>query len=254
VTTEQLIGRLFSTHRLRQSSDEQFYITRHRPQSSIRLLRIEEHRLQKEADALCALSGENEVGIPRLIEYQHKTSQRRGPHLISGPFKGAILSEVALRLSSAERASIDRSLGQHLRSLSRVKGPKTFGPIRSGATASSGRSSWARYFAKLVYSILEDGEDALVTLPSDMIRMLVQRHHASLDMVTQPKLTLLELTPEDNVVVDTLKMRVAGVLDYSTAVWGDPLLADCFIQPKQLLEGYGDMLGSDVHAHIRQWL
>jgi hypothetical protein len=68
-------------------------------------------------------------------------------------------------------------------------------------------------------------------------------------------LTLLELTPEDNVVVDTLKMRVAGVLDYSTAVWGDPLLADCFIQPsKQLLEGYGDMLGSDVHAHIRQWL
>jgi hypothetical protein len=74
-------------------------------------------------------------------------------------------------------------------------------------------------------------------------------------MITQPRLTLLELASEDNIVVDVSKMRVTGVLDFSTAIWGDPLLADCFMQPSNdLLEGYGDAPGSDVHARIRQWL
>jgi hypothetical protein len=106
-----------------------------------------------------------------------------------------------------------------------------------------------------VNSILEDGEDALVTLPSDLIRTMTQRHHASLDMITQPRLTLLELAPEDNIVVDSSKKRVTGVLDFSTAVWGDPLLSDCFIRPsKHLLEGYGDIPDCDADARIRQLL
>jgi hypothetical protein len=103
--------------------------------------------------------------------------------------------------------------------------------------------------------VLEDGEDALVALPYDLIRTLIQRHHASLDMVTQPKLTLLELASDENIVVDSTHMRITALLDFSTAIWGDPLLSDCFQRPsKHFTEGYGVAPSGDAHEHIRRCL
>jgi hypothetical protein len=103
--------------------------------------------------------------------------------------------------------------------------------------------------------VLEDGEDALVTLPYDLIRKLIQRHHASLDMITQPKFTLLELASDENIVVDSTHIRITALLDFSTAIWGDPLLSDCFQRPsKHFTEGYGVTPSGDAHEHIRRCL
>ena len=102
---------------------------------------------------------------------------------------------------------------------------------------------------------MRDGEDALISLPYEGMRDLVRKHRASLDKVTQPKLVLLELSSDENVIVDVKNHRVNGLLDYSTAIWGDPFMSDCFYKPTaSFAEGFGKLPNQNADERIRQYL
>ncbi|KAK3703544.1 hypothetical protein LTR37_014391 [Vermiconidia calcicola] len=253
VSVGKLEGYLFRTYRLR-TSEGFFYILRSKPPSNTRLLRHETSWLAAESTALQSIGGRADIQTPRLITYHSTTIHIGSQYLISGPFTGSILSDVEPSLSRQALASIDKSLGRYVRQLSSLSGTQ-FGPIQQSQGCVPGFSTWAKAFAFILEAVMRDGEDALISLPYEPIRDLVRRHRSSLDKVTQPKLLLLELSSDRNVVVDVKTHRVSGLLDYSTAIWGDPFMSDCFYKPTaSFAEGYGKLPNQTLDEMIRQYL
>ena len=102
---------------------------------------------------------------------------------------------------------------------------------------------------------MRDGEDALISLPYEGMRDLVRKHRGSLDRITEPRLVLIELAADKNVVVDVKSHQVTGLLDFSTAIWGDPFMSDCFYNPTtSFAEGFGKLPNQSVDERIRQYL
>jgi hypothetical protein len=199
------------------------------------------------------MGGRREIFTPRLIIYHNTTLHIGSFYLISGPFTGSILADVEPTLSKTALANIDKSLGRYVRQLSSVSGDQ-FGPIRQ-SQGFPGFRSWAKAFAFLLEAIMRDGEDALISLPYDHIRDLVRRHRGSLEKVTHPKLVVLELASDKNVVVDVKEEQVSGILDFSTAIWGDSFMSDCFYKPTtSFAEGFGKLPNRSTDERIRQYL
>lgn len=251
VRIERLDGSVFRNLRL-QPTSEYFYVLKCRPSSHIRLLGQEEERLQTEALVLQSLQSRSDMLVPRLIQYHPTTIPMGSPYLINGPFKGSILSDIEASLSRQAFSSIDKSLGQYVRQLSHISGP-AFGAISPGTPPAS--PAWSRCFAALLETILRDGEDALVSLPYDFIRNQVRRHRQVLDQISQPRLVLLEMAKDENVLVNTNDYTFAGIVDWSTAIWGDPFMSDCFHKPRVgFAEGFGRLPNRDANERIRQYL
>ena len=252
VRVERLSGYLFRSYRLTTSTGF-FYVLRSRPSHHVRLLRHEEDRLKTEAIALQALGARPDIVSARLIESHTTTIAIGSPYLISGPFAGSILADVEPTLSSNTLASIDNSLGQYVRRLSSIGG-SSFGPIRQSSSSPSS-ASWARAYTNLMESVLRNGEDALISLPYADMRVLLRRHKGSLNRITQPRLTIIDLSADRNIMVDVKQHRVTGLLDFSTALWGDPYLSDCFYKPTaSFAEGFGKLPNGDADERIRQYL
>lgn len=252
VKVEKISGYLYRTYRL-TTSEGFFYILRTRPSYNVRLLQREEGRLEAEAGALQVLSRAPDLVAARLIEYQSTNVVLGSFYLISGPFSGSIFADVEPSLSRQALASIDKSLGGYVRRLSAVTGP-AFGRLRR-SDGYPGSPSWARIFIAMLETLLRDGEDALINLPYEGIRDVARRHRASLDLIKVPRLVILELSADENVVVDVRDHRVTGLLDFSTAFWGDPYMSDCFYKPTaSFAEGFGKLPNGDAEERIRQYL
>lgn len=252
VIVERVHGCLYRTYRLRTQHGF-FYVLKSVPSRPVRLLRHEEDRLQMEASVLHALSCRSDILTPRLIDYPNPKVQRGSLHLISGPFAGTILSDVVHSLSSGAMARIDLSLGEYVRKLSTIRGP-AFGTIHPGKHTNNSQT-WGRTFAGMLESVIRDGEDALISLPYHSIRDLTRRHVASLDKITEPRLVILDVAGDKNVVVDLESCEVTGLIDYSSAIWGDPFASDGFYRPSSsFVEGFGRFSSSDADQLIRQYL
>lgn len=251
VGVEKLHGYLYPTYRLTTSRGS-FSILKTRPSSSIRLLRHETDRILSEATALHLLSSHSETISPGLRDYHAASTAPDSCYLISGPFTGAILTDVKTSLSRSDVGCIGRSLGQYLRRLSALSGP-AFGPLRQSQTSLSSSQSWAQTYATLLETVLRDGEDALVSLPYECIRDVVRRHRAPLDRIRVPKLMILDPVNDKNVVIAPKTCTVTGLLDFSTAFWGDPLMSGCFYKPTaSFLDGFARPLGESNEERIRQ--
>lgn len=251
VSVERFGGVVFRTYRLRSTS-EFFYVMRCRPSFHVRLLRHEEDGLKTEATVLQVLRGRSDLLVPRLIEYNTSTIPIGSFYLISGPFKGSILADIEPSLSTEALAHIDKSLGKYVRHLARATSP-TFGAVKEAAFP--GYSSWSKCFGSMLESLLRDAEDALVSLPYEFIRTQARRHKLLLDQITQPKLFILEMISDRDVVVDTHSMTVSGLLDFSTTTWGDPYMSDCFYKPSvSFAEGFGKLPNRTEDQRIRQYL
>lgn len=252
VTVEKLDGYIYRTYRLRTSQGF-FYSLKCRPSFNTRLLRHEETWLETEAGSLQAIGGRSDVRTPRLITHSNTSIPIGSPYLITGPFTGSILSEIEPSLSRQALSSIDKSLGQYVRQLSSITN-HLFGSMKQ-AEGIPGSQSWARVFAFLLEAVMRDGEDSMISMPYEGMRDLVRKHRAALDKITEPRLVLLELAADRNVVVDASNYRVNGILDYSTAFWGDPFMSDCFYKPTQsFAEGFGRLPNQSTDERIRQYL
>ncbi|WPG97964.1 Hypothetical protein R9X50_00074700 [Acrodontium crateriforme] len=252
VIVERIQGYLYRTHRLRTQNGF-FYILKSRPSRPVRLLHHEEDGLQIEASVLHALSCRSDILIPRLIDYPNAKVQRGSLHLVSGPFVGSILSDVEHSLSSIATARIEHSLGDYVHKLSTIPGP-SFGAVHPGKNTNSSQT-WGRTFAGMLESVMRDGEDVLINLPYHNIRDLARKHLASLDKITEPRLVIVDLTGNKNVVVDVESCKVTGLIDYSSAIWGDPFMSNAFCRPSSsFVEGFGRFSSSDADQLIRQYL
>nr|POE93226.1 hypothetical protein CFP56_19238 [Quercus suber] len=251
VEVEKLDSYLYRTFRLR-TRQSFFYLLRCTPSRSVRLLRHEEGRIEAEATILQLLSGQSGILNARLVDYD-STKLNGSPHLICGPFSGSILSDIEPSLSKDSLAAIDQSLGQCLRCISELRG-QAFGPFQRSQRPIA-HNSWAQQFSAMLETVLRDGEDALISLPYAGIRTLIHKHKASLDRIIIPRVLLLEVGDDRNIVVDPGTHHVTGIVDLSTAYWGDPFLSDVFYKPTaSFAHGFGRLPNGDDDERLRQYM
>lgn len=224
------------TYELRTSPNF-FYLLRCTPPSSVQLLRLEERQVQNEVAALQALKGRSDHIHTRVIDYQHDRTRHGFLYNVTGPFTGNILGNIEEQLSDDRKSVLETGLGRFMQHLSTIIGP-SFGPLHRAPLLPQ---TWSAVFTGALQSLLRDGEEALVDLPYHAIRNMLHQHRSSLDRIATPRLVILDAISHANVVVSDSHDRVTGLLEYSTAMWGDPLMSDCFYRPTpDFLLGFGE--------------
>ena len=248
---ERLSGHLHRIHLLRLTDGSRL-ILKLAPYSNVRLLRLEHQALSVEAATLQVLASRVQLPVPSLIKHDAQDRSMGAPYSLQTRVGGVNMSRIG-RLSSHERANIDRTMGFYFRHVSSLVAGKFGAPHL--VFAGGGSDSWQACFLQMLELVLRDAEDVLVNLPYESIRYYVQHHGHLLDQVTEARLVLLDIANEDNVLLDERTRQVTGFVDLSDVVLGDPFMATTFVRPSSaFLEGYGTSPSRTRNEAIRQLL
>jgi len=200
--------------------------------------------------------------VPKLLKHSSNNREMAYPYSIFEPTTGTPLSTLNPQLSIPDRCLIDKEVGHMARALASLTSPTgTFGMVSrvipdpfiahsSTAPKPVGSKTWSEAFNTLLEAILRDGEDMAVLLPYEGIRAHFQRMSWRLDAITSPRLVILDINSETNVMVErvshdiaskdsTESVRLTGLRNWSQGIFGDPLIANCFDDPSEgFLEGW----------------
>jgi len=205
------------------------------------------------------------------------------PYSIFESVSGTPVSTLSTALSILERQLLDTQIGIMARSLASLTSPPgTFGqvskvlpdPFKPAAPVVTGSRTWSEAFNILMEGILSDGEDMSILLPYEDIRRHYQKHSWLLDEITIPRLTLLDLGSDANVMVERIaaatastntptsspeEVRLTGLRSWSQGIFGDPLIADCFCSPTpEFLAGWREsaenIIEDEENAEVRMLL
>ncbi|QSS52797.1 SNARE-dependent exocytosis protein [Histoplasma capsulatum var. duboisii H88] len=209
------------------------------PRQPTTLLRQEKHSLRTEAAVLSLLASRNSPYIPRLFGFDVLKFDPRTYFLLKQSLSGVPLSEIdPSSLTFADRNRVDEQLGRTVKFLGQFTSTQ-FGNFHS-VSQGRGRQSWKHAFLIFAESILYDAEDMFISLPYAEIRHHIMRLSPALGVVTEPRLVVVNIGDESNVLVDPDTKDVTGFVDFSDAVWGDVMMAKVFENPSAaLLNGYG---------------
>lgn len=201
--------------------------------------------------------------VPKILKHNSNTRETPYPYSISEPTSGAPISTLSPPLSLPSRRSVDKQVGLLARALaSRISPCGTFGmanrvlPDPSSPTQTSappklvGSETWSEAFRTLLEGVLRDGEDMSVLLPYETIRAHYRRLSWRLDAVKSPRLVVINVNHDTNVMVQRTthadeseepieEATLTGLRNWSQGVFGDPLLSSCFESPSEdFLEGW----------------
>lgn len=192
------------------------------PASTVLLLRHERHLLQSEAAVYTALA-KSSLPIPKVLKYEHESTHLGAPFLLISRLDGVTYADVLPHLSRAEKSSIERQLNAVRTVINQYTSP-TFG--LAGISSRRGTyKHWREAFVSMMDAILMDGEDMMVNIPYFQIRAALSRWETYLNEVTEARLVILDLGKPDNILIDRKFNKITGLLDFGSAVWGDPDLA-----------------------------
>ena len=214
------------------------------PSPTTALLRRERFLLETEARALALLAQSANPCVPQLYHYDPHGTLLGPSFLVRQHVMGSTLQEMEDHLTVDDRKDIDRHLGFLVNVIGQHAAP-TFGPLEEVASG-CGKKSWREAFIELFESVLRDAEDMFIHLPYAEIRREVSRLAPALEGVTLSRLVVVDLGQPSQVILDPGSKQVSGVVDFSTAVWGDVLMAEIFEDPSPaVLDGFGSRLSKD---------
>ncbi|EAS32768.1 uncharacterized protein CIMG_03792 [Coccidioides immitis RS] len=221
-----------------------------RPLSSPSVLRHERFLLETEAEVLSLLWQSRVEGIPQPLKTDLSGFPPRTGYLLRRSVKGKPLSKIDSPLTSDERKCLDRQLGAVVKSIGRHTSSQ-FGLVHSVALG-IGTRTWRQAFLSLLDSLMWDAENVFISLPYPEIRQHAGRLSKALDDVMVPQLVVLDIGKPSHIILDPETKQLAGVVDFDSALWGDPLMADVFDSPSpEFLDGFGSDLIETKSAPIR---
>lgn len=165
---------------------------------------------------------------------------------------GTLLSEVADTLSADAHERIRREVGAICARIHTLTAER-FGYVRT-RTDERRRCTWRETFLGMVHDLVADSQRIPTTRPtrSEEIAAAITRHAADLDVVTEPALVHFDLW-DGNVLVDTERGAVTGVIDGERAFYGDPLAEFASLAVLRdddvlavVMDGYGQQRGQPL--------
>ncbi|CZS92583.1 hypothetical protein WAI453_006676 [Rhynchosporium graminicola] len=201
--------------------------------------------------------------VPKLLKHVSSTRETPYPYSVFEYIDGVPISSLSYPLGPSGRRSVDNQIGSLARELaSRTSPSGTFGMANrvlpdpsskvqaSTAPKLQGSETWSEAFRTLLEAVLRDGEDMSVLLPYEAIRAHYRRLSWRLDAVTSPRLAVINISQDTNVMVERTNLKdgldtpmeevtLTGLRNWSQGVFGDPLISGCFDSPSQdFLEGW----------------
>lgn len=235
--SQTIHGHLHSLHLLTLSNGVQLLL-KGSPAPGTPLLRQERHFLEAEARFLALLGHSANPCIPQLYYYDPRGTLLGPCYLIRQYMKGTTLSEMEDLIDDKQQNDIDRHLGFLLSTIAQNVAP-AFGSLQQVASG-VGKRSWRESFWTLFEGVLRDAEDMFIHLPYAEIRHEVSRLASALDDVTLPRLVVMGFGRPSHVLLDEQSKQLSGIVDFSSAFWGDVLMAEIFADPSPaVLEGAG---------------
>lgn len=223
------------------------------PRPTTPLLRRERYLLETEARALALLGQSANPCVPRLFHYDPHGNFLGMPFLVRQYVTGSTLQDVEAQLTAENRRDIDRHLGFLVNVVGQHVAPAfgSLGQVASGL----GKTSWREAFVDLFEGVLRDAEDMFIHLPYGEIRHEINRLAPSLEEVTLPRLVIVDLGHPSQVLLDLGSQQVSGIVDFSSALWGDVLMGEVFENPSSaMLDGFGSRVVKNKSEKIRSLL
>ncbi|THC99019.1 hypothetical protein EYZ11_001493 [Aspergillus tanneri] len=231
-----LEGHLHSMYLLIISNGEKLLLKT--PRLMTPILRQEESLLQTEAQAMTILEQSAISHIPSLLHYDTQGHSLGPTFLLRRFIVGTTLQEMGAQLSDCKRKEIERTLGSLANEIAQHVSP-FFGSLGQVACG-TGKRSWREAFLTLFEGILRDSEDVFVNLPYTEIRHQIYRLSPVLDEVTLAQLVVVDLGRPSQVLLEPATKQVSGIIDLSSALWGDVYMAEIFENPSfAVLDGFG---------------
>lgn len=247
--SQNIVGHVHSLRLLKLSNGAQLFL-KGSPSPGTPLLRHERLFLETEARFLAILGQSANPCIPQIYHYDPHGSSLGSPYSIRQYVKGIALSEMAPQLTTQQRNGIDRHLGFLANTIGQNVAP-AFGSLQQVAVG-AGKLSWRDAFCALFESVLRDSEDMFISLPYAEIRDAMSRLESALDEVALPRLVVAGFGRSSHVLLDEESKQLSGVIDFSSALWGDVLMAEIFENPTPaVLEGAGLSLSRTKGETIR---
>ena len=235
--SQNIIGRIHSLRLLTLSNGARLLL-KGSPLPGTPLLRQERFFLETEARFLALLGHSANPCIPHLYHYDPRGTLLGSAYLVRQYMAGTSLSDMKSRITAQQRHDIDRHLGFLASTIGQNVAPG-FGSLQQVA-AGVGKRSWREAFCALFESVLRDAEDVFIHLPYADIRHEVYRLSNALKEISLPRLVVVGFGRPSHVLLDEGSLQVSGVVDFSSALWGDVLMAEIFENPTSaVLEGAG---------------
>jgi hypothetical protein len=247
------------------------------PQS--RLMRRELDMTSSEADILswlCEQSMTSPDHVDSVLRFAPtlKNYTPFGSTELASPFNvlenvnGVPLASLKKPPSATQKREIDHQVGKMLGQLANKRlSTGRFGMVgdvnrSEDGVFPGGASTWSAAFQVMLEDILEDGEDASVVLPYQPIRDSFEGCCHLLDEITVPCLILLNGASKWNILVEAAEHgqiqdppRVLGLLDWSSACFGDPWMTSVFSEgaSSELREAFTAGLDdTEEHGGVRK--
>ncbi|KAJ5239731.1 Aminoglycoside phosphotransferase, partial [Penicillium chermesinum] len=214
------------------------------------LLRRERLFLETEARSLVLLGQSANPCVPQIYHYDPRGGALGSAHLIRQYIKGRSLFELQDEITSQQKRDLDRHLGFLASSISQNVA-SAFGSLQQVAMG-GGKRSWRDAFSALFESVLRDAEDMLIHIPYAEVRREMSRLSRVLDEVSLPRLVVVDFGRPSHVLINERTHQLTGIIDFSSAFWGDFLMAEIFEHPSaSVLEGAGLPMTRSRGEHIR---
>lgn len=214
------------------------------------LLRQERFFLETEARFLALFGQSANPCIPQLYHYDPLGRLLGSAYLVRQYVNGTSLSEMESRITVQQRNDVDRHLGFLVSTIGQNVAPR-FGSLQQVAVG-AGKCSWRESFSALFESVLRDAEDMFIHLPYAEFRHEMGRLASALEEVTLPRLVVMGFGRPSHALLDEGSKQLSGVVDFSSAFWGDVLMAEVFENPSTaMLEGAGMPLTRTRRERIR---
>lgn len=247
--SQNIPGHLHTLRRLTLSNGSRLLL-KGSPVHGTPLLRQERHFLEAEARFLALLGQSANPCIPQLYHYDPRGTPLGSAYLVRQYVKGTTLRDMENRMTVQQHDHLDRHLGFLLSTIGQNVAPR-FGALQQVASG-VGRRSWRESFWALFEGVLRDAEDMFIHLPYAEIRHEVSRLASALDQVTLPRLVVVGFGRPSHVLLDECSKQLSGIVDFSSAFWGDVLMAEIFENPSTaVLEGAGMPLTRTDGEEIR---
>ena len=203
------------------------------PPPGVPVLRYERDIIHAEVAAMRLVKQRTSMPVPAICWFDASRRRLPSPFYLMEYVEGTPLHKLRDALSIDEQRAIDREAIGYLRQMNEIAAD-SFGYL---APAAARYPSWPAAFLGMVEGVLRDGEAARVELPRpyDALRELIRERAGVLAQVTAPRLVHWDLW-DGNIFVDPATRRIAGVIDFERALWGDPLMEFQFRAPANLPE------------------
>jgi aminoglycoside phosphotransferase (APT) family kinase protein len=200
-------------------SDGRNVILKIAPPRSAEVMTYEHGIMTTEVNAMRLVATHPGIPVPHIHAFDTTLDLCDAPYFFMEKLKGVNYEHVRQTIPPAEKAQIEREIGQIIHAVNTFEG-SYFGYEGNPDLRAS---TWPEAFLKICDALLADGQCKHAELPVayETVQSLIHAHAAALAEVTQPRLVHWDAWDSNFFVADG---HISGILDFERAIWGDPLM------------------------------